>query len=176
MAGGIRESYDDGDDLVESHEINVTPFIDVMLVLLIIFMVAAPLATVDVNVDLPASNAQAQPRPEEPIFLTVKEDLSLAFGDDPIAREQLGALLDEFTQGDKEARIFLRADQAVAYGELMAVMNLLRDAGYLKIALVGLETLGGSPVPASGVLPGADAISEADAATAPLPVEAASSP
>src|SRR5690606_5042148 len=90
MAGGIRESDGDDDDLAESHEINVTPFIDVMLVLLIIFMVAAPLATVDVNVDLPASNAQSQPRPEEPLFLTVKQDLSLSLGDDHIARDALG--------------------------------------------------------------------------------------
>ena len=73
---------DHGDaDLEEAHEINVTPFIDVMLVLLIIFMIAAPLATVDISVDLPASTAQAQPRPERPLFLTLKADLTLALGD-----------------------------------------------------------------------------------------------
>lgn len=144
MVGGIRETDGADDDLAESHEINVTPFIDVILVLLIIFMVAAPLATVDVNVDLPASNAQPQPRPEEPLFLTVKQDLSLSLGDDAIAREALGSALDRFTEGDKEARIFLRADQVVAYGELMEVMNLLREAGYLKIGLVGLETAPGA--------------------------------
>ena len=142
MAGGIRESAGDEDDLVESHEINVTPFIDVMLVLLIIFMVAAPLATVDVNVDLPGSNAAPQPRPEEPLFLTVKQDLTLSLGNEDIAREVLGTTLDRLTEADKETRIFLRADQAVAYGELMTVMNLLREAGYLKIALVGLEDTG----------------------------------
>ena len=69
------------DDLVEQHEINVTPFIDVMLVLLIIFMVAAPLATVDIGVDLPASSAQMQPRPDKPVFVTVKTDLSVAVGE-----------------------------------------------------------------------------------------------
>jgi biopolymer transport protein ExbD len=139
MAGGVRESFD-GDDLQENHEINVTPFIDVMLVLLIIFMVAAPLATVDVNVDLPASTAAASPRPDKPIYVTVKEDLSLSLGNDTVARPALGAALDGITAGDKQQRIFLRADRAVDYGELMDVMNALRGAGYLKIALVGLET------------------------------------
>lgn len=87
MAGSLKHR-DDSDDLAETHEINVTPFIDVMLVLLIVFMVAAPLSTVDVPVDLPASNAMPQPRPTDPIFLTVKSDLTLAFGNDPIcARE-----------------------------------------------------------------------------------------
>ena len=129
----------DGDELAEVHEINVTPFIDVMLVLLIIFMVAAPLATVDVAVNLPASTAEPQPRPSKPIFLTVKRDLTLALGEQPVAREALGAALGGMTMGDKETRIFLRADQEVAYGALMEVMNLMRKAGYLKVALVGLE-------------------------------------
>jgi biopolymer transport protein ExbD len=128
------------DDLAETHEINVTPFIDVMLVLLIIFMVAAPLATVDVAVDLPASTAQAQPRPDKPIFLTVKPDLSLALGDDAVAREGLGPALEAATAGNHDERIFLRADKAVSYGDLMVVMNALRSTGYLKIALVGLQS------------------------------------
>jgi TonB system transport protein ExbD (group 1) len=128
------------DDLVETHEINVTPFIDVMLVLLIIFMVAAPLATVDVLVDLPASTAQPQPRPDKPIFLTVKPDLSLALGDDVVTRDGLPAALDAATEGNHDQRIFLRADKAVSYGDLMAVMNTLRSAGFLKVALVVLQS------------------------------------
>ena len=136
MAARIDSDDDDGSEL---HEINVTPFIDVMLVLLIIFMVAAPLGTVDVLVNLPSSTAQAQPRPEKPLFLTVKSDLSLALGDEPVAREALRGALERATNGDKDMRIFLRADKAVSYGELMAVMNLLRAAGHVKIALVGLE-------------------------------------
>ena len=131
---------DHGDDsLGELHEINVTPFIDVILVLLIIFMVAAPLATVDVAVNLPASTAEPQPRPDKPIFHTVKPDLTLALGESAIPRDLLDSALGAATKGEKETRIFLRADRSVPYGELMEVMNLMRKAGYLRIALVGLE-------------------------------------
>ncbi|NGP18533.1 TonB system transport protein ExbD [Devosia aurantiaca] len=145
MAGGIREGGEN--DLDEQHEINVTPFIDVMLVLLIIFMVAAPLATVDVNVDLPGSTAVAQPRPDEPIYVTLRADLRIDIGNDAVSAEALAAALDQATEGDKEQRIFLRADQAVAYGDLMDLLNTLRAAGYLKIALVGLEQLTGAAAP-----------------------------
>src|ERR1700691_1498661 len=128
------------DDLDEAHEINVTPFIDVMLVLLIIFMVAAPLSTVDVNVDLPASTAQASQRPDKPIFVTIKPDLSLTRGETIVPRESLGAALDAASGGDKSQRIFLRGHKSIAYGSVMEMMNLLRKAGYLKIALVGLDS------------------------------------
>jgi biopolymer transport protein ExbD len=128
------------DELTESHEINVTPFIDVMLVLLIIFMVAAPLATVDIPVDLPASSAQPQSRPDQPLFLTVQADQALVLGEEPVTAATLGAALDRRTEQDHERRIFLRADKTVDYGELMGVMDALRTAGYLKVALVGLET------------------------------------
>jgi biopolymer transport protein ExbD len=128
------------DDLTEVHEINVTPFIDVILVLLIIFMIAAPLATVDISVDLPTSNAEQQPRAEKPLILTLKSDLSLMLDNDPVGRSALAAALTQATGGDKQQRVFLRADKTVSYGELMALMNELRMAGYLHVALVGLET------------------------------------
>jgi biopolymer transport protein ExbD len=127
------------DELGELHEINVTPFIDVMLVLLIIFMIAAPLATVDIAVDLPASTAQQSPRPDKPLFVTLKPDMSLTVGDEAVTRDTLAAALDRATGGDKSQRVFVRADKAVAYGDLMSSMNALRDAGYLHVALVGLE-------------------------------------
>lgn len=134
----VRLDHGD-DDLAETHEINVTPFIDVILVLLIVFMIAAPLATVDVPVDLPSANAEPQPRPTEPIFLSVKSDLSLAIGEEAVTEGALAATLDARTGGNREERIFVRADRSVDYGNLMDVMNELRAAGYLKIALVGLE-------------------------------------
>ena len=114
-------------------------FIDVILVLLIIFMIAAPLATVDIAVDLPNSAAEPQQRPDKPVFLTVKPDLTLAIGEEAISRDALASALAAATKNNKDERIFLRADKAVNYGDVMEVMNALRNAGYLKVALVGLE-------------------------------------
>jgi biopolymer transport protein ExbD len=134
----VRLDHSD-DALSEIHEINVTPFIDVILVLLIIFMIAAPLATVDISVDLPAANAEPSPRPDKPVFLTLKSDLSLTLDNDAVGRSALSTALDQATAGDKQKRVFLRADKSVPYGELMTLMNELRSAGYLHVALVGLE-------------------------------------
>jgi biopolymer transport protein ExbD len=127
------------DDFEEAHEINVTPFIDVMLVLLIIFMVAAPLSTVDLPVDLPTSTADPMKRPDKPTYLTIKSDLSLALGETSVKRQDLINAVDAAVDNAKDHRIFLRADRTVPYGEMMDVLEILRKGGYLKVSLVALE-------------------------------------
>ena len=131
------------DDLPEVSEINVTPFIDVVLVLLIIFMVAAPLSTVDLPIDLPASNAGAQRKPDKPTYVSIKPDMGVAVGEQMIVREQLVRTLDA-ADGNRDRAIFVRADRAVHYGELMEVLELLRSGGYGKVKLVALEGAPGS--------------------------------
>ncbi len=135
----LRRSSD-SDDLAIAHEINVTPFIDVMLVLLIIFMVAAPLATVDVKVDLPVSSARPAPKPDAPVFLSIQADKRMLVGERVVAESDLGRAIVTATRGDREQRIFLRADKTVTYDAIMRAMNGLRAAGYLHVALVGVES------------------------------------
>jgi biopolymer transport protein ExbD len=135
----VLGDIDDDDDDEEAHDINVTPFIDVMLVLLIIFMVAAPLSTVDLPVDLPSSTAIPQKKPDKPTYVTINSDLAVAIGETPIKRVDLVRSLDAMADEGKDRRIFLRADRGVPYGELMDVLERLRVGGYAKIALVALE-------------------------------------
>jgi TonB system transport protein ExbD (group 1) len=138
VAVQLQQSSSD-DEMQQVSEINVTPFIDVILVLLIIFMIAAPLATVDIPVDLPAATVKRQPRPDKPIFVTMKADRSLAVGETPLSRDSLASSLYAVTSGDHSKRLFVRADKTIPYGDVMALMNDLRSAGYLKIALVALD-------------------------------------
>jgi biopolymer transport protein ExbD len=141
---------DDDSDFAETHEINVTPFIDVILVLLIIFMVAAPLSTVDLPIDLPSSTATAQKKPDKPTYVSIKPDLAVAIGETPVKRVDLVRSLDAMADSSKDRFIFLRADRSVPYGEMMEVLEILRAGGYAKIKLVALEG-----VPDSATLPSA---------------------
>ena len=131
----------ESDDLPVNHDINVTPFIDVMLVLLIVFMVVAPLATVNVPVELPVSTAQPA-SDVEPVFVTLDASHTISVGEVAVRYTGLGAALDAATKGNKETRIFLRADKKIDYGALMELMDRMRSVGYLKVALVGLDTPG----------------------------------
>ncbi|WP_076860492.1 TonB system transport protein ExbD [Bradyrhizobium mercantei] len=147
MAVSISEN-DGDDDFAESHEINVTPFIDVMLVLLIIFMVAAPLSTVDLPIDLPTSSATPQKKPDKPTYLSIKPDLTLAIGENAVKRADLINSLDAVPDMSRDKYVFLRADRVVPYGELMGVMELLRAGGYTHVKLVTLEGVPGAPAAA----------------------------
>jgi len=139
MGAALGDVEDAEDEFEEAHDINVTPFIDVILVLLIIFMVAAPLSTVDLPVDLPTSSAAPQKKPDKPIYVTVQSDLAVSVDESPVKRVDLVKVLDAVPDPDKNRRIFLRGDRAVPYGEIMNVMEILRAGGYTKIALVALE-------------------------------------
>jgi biopolymer transport protein ExbD len=130
---------DDDADFAETHEINVTPFIDVILVLLIIFMVAAPLSTVDLPIDLPSSTASPQKKPDKPTYVSIRPDLGLAIGETLVKRSDLVRALDAMADSSKDRFIFLRADRSVPYGEMMDVLEILRAGGYAKIKLVALE-------------------------------------
>jgi biopolymer transport protein ExbD len=109
------------------------------VLLLMFFMIAVPLATVDVNVNLPGLTAEPQKRPDKPIFLTIKTDYSLALGDTTVPRDELASALLAATNGDKSQPLFLCADKSLPYGDFAAGINLLRRRGFLKVALVGLE-------------------------------------
>ncbi|MEI7573157.1 MAG: biopolymer transporter ExbD [Phenylobacterium sp.] len=121
-------------------EINVTPFVDIMLVLLIIFMVAAPMAAVNVKIALPNAVAKPAQNPPKPVYISVQPGGRLFIGDNPTDLTELGSTL-RIQLGEKRSpgkeRIFIRADKDVMYGDFMGVMNSLQDNGFYSVALVG---------------------------------------
>mgnify|MGYP003393021436 CR=1 FL=1 len=123
-------------------EINITPFVDIMLVLLIIFMAAAPLATVSVPVKLPRAVAPPAPNPPKPIFISVQDDGDVYVGDFKTSIATLGEDLKGQigSRSPDQERIFIRGDQQVRYGDFMQVMNALQDNGFYSVALVGEES------------------------------------
>lgn len=126
---------DEADDLPESHEINVTPLIDVMLVLLIIFMVAAPLATMDVAVNLPSAGGTAVVRQARPMVVTMRADRTVVFGGQELAPAALLTALAARAGEDRNDPVYLLADRAVAYGDVMTLTAAIKGAGF-KVSLV----------------------------------------
>jgi biopolymer transport protein ExbD len=157
MPAVLGDLESDDEEFGEAHDINVTPFIDVMLVLLIIFMVAAPLSTVDLPVDLPTSSAMPQKKPDKPTYVTIKSDLAVAIGETPVKRVDLVRTLYAMPGEGRDRRILLRADRGVPYGELMDVLERLRAGGYGHLALVALEGVPDTAAPASEAAPPAPA-------------------
>ena len=135
LSGGGGGKY----HVEQNSEINVTPFVDIMLVLLIIFMVAAPLATVSIEVKLPTAAAEPQPNPPTPVYISIQEGGRVYIGDDRTTVSEIGDNLRYLirTRNPEEERIFIRADQTTRYGDFMQVMNALQDNGFYSVALVG---------------------------------------
>jgi biopolymer transport protein TolR len=129
-------SGEEDDDLAPMAEINVTPFVDVMLVLLIIFMVAAPLMIAGVPVNLPQSAAARQNPPQKPMVVTISVDSGLYIRDEPVQRTSLVARLGELRQVEGDVIAYVRADRAIPYGEVMAVLGEVAAAGYTRISLL----------------------------------------
>ncbi|MGX2951249.1 biopolymer transporter ExbD [Ursidibacter sp. B-7004-1] len=127
------------DEQQEMSEINVTPFIDVMLVLLIIFMATIPLATVNIPINLPASSANEQKNEGTPIILSLNADNQLYLSNELISFENINEKLEIATQGNKEIVIFFRIDKEVKYDLVMQLMSQLRLSGYLKVGLMGIN-------------------------------------
>lgn len=126
-------------------EINVTPMVDVMLVLLIVFMVTAPMMTTGVNVDLPKTDASPVNSDAKPLSVSIKADASIYLGDDQVTLDQLVAKLQAASQNDPTRRIFVRADQHIDYGRVMEVMGRITAGGFTKVALLAQAPTGPSP-------------------------------
>ena len=141
MAAKLSGGGGDRFNVEQNSDINVTPFVDVMLVLLIIFMVAAPLASVSIEVNLPAAVAKATPNPPKPVYITIKESGQLYIGDNQTSIDEMGQdIVKGMGRRDpSKERIFIRADEKVRYGAFMEVMNTLQDNGFYSVALVGRD-------------------------------------
>lgn len=135
LSGGGGGKY----AIEQNSDINVTPFVDIMLVLLIIFMVAAPLATVSVEVKLPTAVAKPAQNPPKPFYVSIQTDGTAFIGDDQVEITSVGAELGRMigNKAPSDERIFIRADQQTRYGDFMQVMNSLQDHGFYSVALVG---------------------------------------
>ena len=137
LSGGGSSKF----TIEQNHEINVTPFVDVMLVLLIIFMVVAPLA-IPIKLELPSSHAKSTATPPKPVYISIKKDGTAYLGNTgvPVEVADIGTELSkqvDIREGGTASRVFIRADKGVRYGTFMQVMNKLQDKGFYSVALVG---------------------------------------
>lgn len=149
-AGGRRSGRSGSRRYRPLSEINVTPFVDVMLVLLIVFMVTAPLLTVGVPVDLPKTQAQSIADPDEPLVISVNADGQIYIQDSEVDLGQLVPRLRAITESKPDTRIYVRGDRAIAYGRIMQVMGTVNTAGFQRVALIAELPKGGEPgAPAS---------------------------
>jgi biopolymer transport protein ExbD/biopolymer transport protein TolR len=141
MAAKLSGGGGDRFNVEQNSEINVTPFVDVMLVLLIIFMVAAPLASVSVEVNLPPAVAKASTTPPKPVYISIKQSGQVFIGDFPTTVEEMGQdLAKNIGRRDPtKERIYIRADEKTRYGAFMEVMNTLQDNGFYSVALIGKD-------------------------------------
>jgi TonB system transport protein ExbD (group 1) len=141
MAAKLSGGGGDRFNIDQNSEINVTPFVDVMLVLLIIFMVAAPLASVSVEVNLPPAVAKPSPSPPKPVYISIKASGKVFIGDDPTTVDEMGADLTKSIgrRDPSKERIYIRADEKTRYGAFMEVMNTLQDNGFYSVALIGKD-------------------------------------
>jgi len=137
LAGGGGSKF----NIEQNSEINVTPFVDVMLVLLIIFMVAAPLATVSIKVDLPPAVAKSSPNPPKPIYISLQANGNTYIGDSPTDLASIGDDLRKLVgkRDPSKERIFIRGDSDAMYKDFMGVMNALQDNGFYSVALIGMD-------------------------------------
>jgi biopolymer transport protein TolR len=137
--GGFRRSRRGADFSPPMSEINVTPLVDVMLVLLIIFMVAAPMLTMSIPVDLPAANGNPKPPPTEPISVTVAKDGRIFVQDVQVSDKTMIQRIDQLAKEGLEQRIYVRGDEGVFYGKMVAVLGALTERGYHKIGIVSVR-------------------------------------
>jgi TonB system transport protein ExbD (group 1) len=141
MAAKLAGPTGDRFNIEQNHDINVTPFVDVMLVLLIIFMVAAPLASVSVKLDLPPAVAKPTENPPKPVYISIQKSGRLYIGDFPTTLADMGDDLRKNIgrRDPTRERIYIRADEQTRYGAFMDVMNMLQDNGFYSVALIGLD-------------------------------------
>jgi biopolymer transport protein TolR len=150
MAGGLIGKGSGRGRYRPMSDINVTPLVDVMLVLLIVFMVTAPMLTSGVNVDLPKTDTKPLNADSTPLTVSIKADGNIYLQEEPIALADLVTKLNAISNGDRDRRIFVRGDQAIPYGKIMELMGTISQGGFTKVALLAQQPSGAAPTRPGG--------------------------